>query len=183
MYLSRSYVHVVIYAAGVWIMGRIERKGASGFTKYIWYPGNLDDWKRAAISLGAGLAVGLTIGVMFGGALWGVVAGTSVTAAITGLSFGQRDAKALPSFKTLKTPETGRALWRAIAKGFGTAAAAVLVAHVTPGNGIASWTLPLVPAVVAALAHQFGMMQVRMAEEAAAKREKQKAAFPKVAAA
>lgn len=159
-------------------MGRIERKG-DGFIKYIWYPGNLDDWKRAAISLGAGLGVGVLIGVLFDSSLWGVVIGTSTTAAITGLSFGQRDAKSLPKLSTLKTPETGRALWRAIAKGFGTAAAAVLVAHAAPPSGIASWILPLIPAVIAATAHQFGMMQVRMAEAAAAKREAQKALFPK----
>lgn len=163
-------------------MGRFERKGATGVLKNIWYPGNLDDWRRAGISVGAGLAVGVVLWLLFGNTVFSVVVGASVTAGISGLAFGQRDARALANLGELKTPETGKALWRALVKGVGAAFLAVLVAHVTSGSGVSSWVLPLVPAVVAAIAHQVGMVQIRLDQAAKAKAEAAKALFPKKAA-
>ncbi len=158
--------------AGVGTVGRIERENA-GVVKYIWYPGELKDWKKAGVSVGAGLGAGLLAGILTQSVLIGVIVGASLTAGMSGYSFGQKDAKALVHFGSLKTAETPRALWRALVKGFGTTLAAVLVVHAAE-SGIASWLLPMVPAIVAALAHQFGMAHVRLAEEKAAQKEAKK---------
>lgn len=163
-------------------MGRIERKDKDGIINYVWYPGNLDDWKRAALSIGAGLGTALLAWIFLQSPALATVLGASITLGITGLSFGQRDAKSFSALGNLKSAETGRALWRALVKGFGPAAAAVLVAHVTPAAGLSSWVLPLVPAIVFAVAHQLGVVQTRLGEEANKKAEEAKALFPKRAA-
>lgn len=154
-------------------MGRIEREGASGLMKYIWYPGELKDWKRAAVSVGSGVGGGLLIGLMSQSAVWGVVVGACITAGISGFAFGQRDVKALAKFGTFRTIETPRALWRALVKGFGTTLAATLVVHVAE-SGLSSWLLPMVPALVAAIAHQCGMTKVQVDEQRAAAKEEKK---------
>ncbi|MGH3545571.1 MAG: hypothetical protein ACRDPW_06570 [Mycobacteriales bacterium] len=142
-------------------MGRIERAGSNGFTRYIWYPGNVEDWKRVAIAVGTGALVFLALEILSHSMLWPTVIGSTITACMTGYALGNKDASGFDSISNLKSTEAGRALWRALAKGFGAAAAAVLVVHAAPGSGWAGWVLPLLPAIAGALAHQFGIMQVR----------------------
>ncbi|WP_212804729.1 hypothetical protein [Actinocatenispora sera] len=103
--------------------------------------------------------------------------GTSVTAAVAGLNFGRRDARALRDLPDIASArkaaivDTGRAMWRAMVKGCGAAGAAVLVANMSSHGFVADWLLPLVPAVVGALAHQAGMIAERMSEDAAARKQ------------
>ncbi len=142
-------------------MGRIERAGSNGFTRYIWYPGNLEDWKRVAIAVGTGAVVFLGLHIVAHSMLWATVVGTTVTACMTGYALGNKDASGFDSIADLKSSETSRALWRALAKGFGAAGAAVLVVHAAPASSWTGWLLPLLPAISGAIAHQCGIMQVR----------------------
>jgi hypothetical protein len=132
-------------------------------TRYYWYPGERSDWVRAALAAGCGiLAAGLIV-MTTHSTLWATVVGTSVTAGVAGLTFGRKDVQALQTFARFAPLDTGRAVWRATVKGFGAAAAAVLVVHAARNGGfVASWILPLVPAVVGAVAHQGGMLQERV---------------------
>ncbi|MDG4823619.1 hypothetical protein O7635_17330 [Asanoa sp. WMMD1127] len=147
-------------------MGRIEKKISEGTTKYYWYPGDKREWKRAAVAMGIGLGVFVVLFMLTRDLLPAVVGGTSVTAAVTGLNFGRRDARALTSFPGLTgraarlaaVASTGRAAWRGLVHGFGGAAAAVLILNLPHRGVIADWILPVVPAVVGALAHQAGML-------------------------
>ncbi len=142
-------------------MGHIERAGSNGFTRYIWYPGNIADWKRVGIALGAGVVVFIGLYVLIDSTLWATVAGTTVTACMTGYALGNKDASGFDSIADLKSSETARGLWRAVAKGFGAAAGAVLVVHAAPVSGWTGWLLPILPAISGAIAHQCGIMQVR----------------------
>jgi len=155
-------------------MGRIVKQVNANTTKYYWYPGDKSDWIRAGVAVGIGaLAFGL-LAVITRSTLWAAVAGTSVTAAIAGLNFGRRDARALHTFPDLASArkaaiaDTGRAAWRGMVQGFGGAAAAVLIANMSAKGFVADWMLPVVPAIVGALAHQAGMLSERMAQQAAA---------------
>ncbi|GIF73179.1 hypothetical protein [Asanoa siamensis] len=147
-------------------MGRIEKKVSEGTTKYYWYPGDKREWKRAAIAVGIGIGVFLMLYVLNRDLLPAVVGGTSVTAGVTGLNFGRRDARALNTFPNLTgraarlaaVAQTGRAAWRGLVHGFGGAAAAVLILNLPHTGIVADWVLPVVPAVVGALAHQAGMI-------------------------
>jgi hypothetical protein len=157
-------------------MGRIVKARGEGVTKYYWYPGEKTDWIRAAVALGSGLVVLALVAIVTRSGLWASVLGTSVTAAVAGLNFGRRDARSLHHFPDIASVrkaaivDTGRAMWRALVKGFGAAAAAVLVANMSAHGFLADWVLPLVPAVVGALAHQGGMLYERMALDADANR-------------
>ncbi|MEV4532233.1 hypothetical protein AB0J82_00205 [Asanoa sp. NPDC049518] len=147
-------------------MGRIEKQVSEGTVKYYWYPGDKREWKRAAISVGIGLGAFLVLYMMTRDLLPAVVGGTSVTAAVSGVNFGRRDARALSSFPTLTgrsariaaVAQTGRAAWRGLVHGLGGATAAVLILNLPHTGIIADWVLPVVPAVVGALAHQAGML-------------------------
>ncbi|MGI8647765.1 MAG: hypothetical protein DLM55_12120 [Acidimicrobiales bacterium] len=143
-------------------MGRIERAGSNGFTRYIWYPGNLEDWKRVGIALGTGVAAFVGLLILAHSMLWATLVSTTVTACMTGYALGNKDANSFDSISELRSFETGRALWRALAKGFGAAAAAVLVAHAAPPTSWSGWLLPILPAISGAVAHQCGIMQVRL---------------------
>lgn len=153
-------------------MGRIVKARGEGVTKYYWYPGEKADWIKAAVALGSGLVVLALVAIVTRSGLWASVLGCSVTAAVAGLNFGRRDARALHHFPDVASVrkaaivDTGRAMWRALVKGFGAAAAAVLVANMSAHGFVADWVLPLVPAVVGALAHQGGMIYERMALDA-----------------
>jgi hypothetical protein len=140
-------------------MGRLARPASGGLTKHYWYPGERADWFRAVVAAVSGLLTLVLVMAVFGSSLWGSVLGASVTAAIAGVSFGRRDAQALRECVKFTASNTGRAVWRALVKGFGPAAAAVLVVH-TGGRGgfFAGYVLPLLPALVGSLAHQAGMM-------------------------
>lgn len=151
-------------------MGRVVKKKGDNVTKYYWYPGEKKDWVRAAIAAGSGGAVALFFGLLSNSALLAALLGTAVTAGVGGLYFGRRDAHALhnlPEFGAARkaaVADSGRAAWRALVKGFGAAAAAVLVANMPPASFVADWVLPIVPAIVGAVTHQAGMVYERLAQ-------------------
>lgn len=155
-------------------MGRIVKQVSEGTTKYYWYPGDKKEWIRAAIAVGAGGVVCGLLLLLTRDVLVAVVAGASVTAAVAGLNFGRRDARALAGFPDLgdkaarraAVGHTGRAVWRALAHGFGGAAAAVLILNLPHRGLVADWVLPVVPAIVGALAHQVGMLYERLSASA-----------------
>ena len=151
-------------------MGRIVKQVSEHTTRYYWYPGDKKDWVRAGIAVGAGVATFAVAGLIWRDGLGATVTGTSVTAGVAGVNFGRRDARALAGFPDLSDRaarraaivHTGRAAWRAVAEGVGGAGTAVLIANL-PGRGVvANWLLPMVPAVVGALAHQGGMLYERL---------------------
>lgn len=155
-------------------MGRIVKQVSEGTTKYYWYPGDKKEWIRAALAVGAG---GVAFGLLFlltRDVLVATVAGAAVTAAVAGLNFGRRDARALAGFPDLgdkaarraAVGHTGRAVWRAFAHGLGGAAAAVLILNLPHDGLLADWVLPVVPAVTGALAHQVGMLYERLSASA-----------------
>lgn len=156
-------------------MGRIVKTRGEGVTKYYWYPGEKADWIKAAVAVGSGLVVLALVALTTHSGLWASVLGTSVTAAIVGINFGRRDVRSLRNFpdvagiKRAAIVDTGRAMWRALIKGVGSAGAAVLVVNMSAHGFVADWLLPLVPAVVAALTHQAGMLYERISEDAQAK--------------
>lgn len=161
-------------------MGQIVKQVSEHTTVYYWYPGDKREWARAGLAVGVG-AAGFAVVTLLGAAvLTAVVFGTSVTAALTGLNFGRRDARALAGFPDLghrgarrgarraAVEHTGRAAWRAMAQGFGGAAAAVLIINLPAGGFAADWFFPVVPAVVGELAHQEGMLYERLRVSASA---------------
>jgi hypothetical protein len=99
------------------------------------------------------------------------VVGCSATLLVAGFNFGRRDAKALAGFPDLNDKAarraaivySGRAFWRGLVQGLGTAFAAVLVLNAAGETWVAGYLLPLVPAVVGALGHQAGMVWDRLA--------------------
>ena len=151
-------------------MGRIVKQVSEYTTRYYWYPGDKKEWVRAGIALGAGAVVFAVVGMWTGSALIGAVSGTSVTAAIAGVNFGRRDARALAGFPDLSekaarraaVAHTGRAAWRGLVEGIGGASAAVLIVNLPTQGMAANWLLPVVPAIIGALAHQAGMLYERM---------------------
>lgn len=164
-------------------MGRFAKPTSAGITKYYWYPGERSDWIRAAIAAGCGLLTIAAVAATTGSHLWAAVLGTSITAGVAGVTFGRKDVRALQTFCGFGAVDTGRAVWRALVKGFGAAGAAVLVVHAANGVGfVASWLLPVVPAIVGALAHQAGMMYERAAQATAEQEALEQGAADVVAA-
>ncbi len=145
-------------------MGRIAKPSGGGLTKYYWYPGEKTDWIRAALALGSGLLMFTAVGMTTQSGLAAAVLGTSMAAGVAGLSFGRRDIRALHTCTRFAPADTGRALWRALVKGFGAAGAAVIVLNMGERGFWADWVLPVVPAIVGALAHQAGMMAERVSQ-------------------
>lgn len=151
-------------------MGRIVKQISEETTKYYWYPGDKREWARAALAFGVGAAAFALLILATRDLLSAVVSGASATAALTGVNFGRRDARALSGFpdpgeKTARraaASHAGRAAWRALAHGFWGAGAAVLIVNLPDRGVVADWTLPIVPAVVGALAHQAGMLYERL---------------------
>jgi hypothetical protein len=156
-------------------MGRIVKQVSEGTTRYYWYPGDKKEWIRAGVALAVGAGAFVVIGVSTGNTLVAAVTGTSATAAVAGVNFGRRDARALAGFPDLSekaarraaVAHTGRAVWRAFAEGVGGAAAAVLIVNLPARGFLANWALPLVPPVVGALAHQAGMLYERLSRTSA----------------
>jgi hypothetical protein len=150
-------------------MGQIVKQVSESKTRYYWYPGDKKEWIRSGIALAAGLVLFGALYAWTGNLLLGAVLGAAATAAVAGLNFGRRDARALAGFPDLgdraarraAVGHTGRAVWRALAHGFGGAAAAVLITNLPPRGFVADWVLPLVPALVGALTHQLGMLYER----------------------
>ncbi|GAB7043264.1 MULTISPECIES: hypothetical protein [Catenuloplanes] len=151
-------------------MGQIVKQVSETTTKYYWYPGERKEWLRALLALAAGAGVFGLLWLVTRDLLVAVVAGTSVAAAVAGVNFGRRDARALDGFPKLgdkaarraAVGHTGRAAWRGLAHGFGGAAAAVLILNLPDHGLLADWVLPVVPAVVGALGHQAGMLHERL---------------------
>jgi len=154
-------------------MGQIVKQVSATTTRYYWYPGEKREWIRAGIAVGLGLAVLGGVGFVTRNVLAAVVSGASVTAAAAGANLGRRDAKAIAGINASTTRrvavgQAGRAAWRGLVAGAGGATAAILIVNLPSSRGVAGdWLLPMVPAVVGALAHQGGMLYERLAHESA----------------
>jgi hypothetical protein len=153
-------------------MGRIVKQVSGGMTKYYWYPGDKKEWVRAGVAIGAGVVAFAAVSAFIRDALVATVVGASLTAALAGFNFGRRDARALAGFPDLGDKaarraamgHTGRAAWRALVEGFIGAAAAVVICNLPHGGLVADWIMPVVPAIVGALAQQGGMLYERLSE-------------------
>ncbi|MEV6968827.1 hypothetical protein AB0M47_27280 [Hamadaea sp. NPDC051192] len=158
-------------------MGRIEKKLSDSTTKYYWYPGEKQEWIRAAVAVGVGAAVAALLMLMTHNSVAAVVVGTSATLAMAGFNFGRRDSKALAGFlgmadkaaRRAAIGHTGRAAWRGLVMGVGSAAAAVLVINLSPEGWLYDWLLPVVPAVVCAVARQIGLVWEKLGTTVATK--------------
>ena len=148
-------------------MGQIVKQVSNHSTRYYWYPGDKKEWLRGLIAIAAGVAAFVLLHLLTHGTLLPAVVGTSITAAMAGVNFGRRDSRELARFAELAKTKparrqtavhTGRAMWRGVAEGTGGAAAAVLIVNLRQRGVGADWLLPLVPAIVGALAHQIGGM-------------------------
>ena len=150
-------------------MGQIVRQVSANTTRYYWYPGDKREWARAAVAIALGAAVAGIVATMTHGLLAAVVTGTSTAAALAGANYGRRDSKALKDLPDLADraarrdalAHSGRAAWRGVVQGVWCAGSAVGIANLPDHGLLANWLLPLVPAVVGALAHQAGMLYER----------------------
>ncbi|HET6212532.1 MAG TPA: hypothetical protein VFE14_06635 [Micromonosporaceae bacterium] len=153
-------------------MGRIVKQVSENTTKYYWYPGDKKEWIRAGIALGIGAAAFGILSMLMHDTLVATVVGCSLTLAVAGMNFGRRDARALSGFPDLgdkaarraAIAHTGRAAWRGMVEGFAGAAAAVIILNLPHRGVLPDWVLPLVPAVVGALAHQAGMLYEQLGQ-------------------
>jgi hypothetical protein len=151
-------------------VGRMVRQVTENTTHYVWYPGDRREWQRAGISAVGGAFVFGLLWLITRDLLLAVVLGTAVTAGITGVNFGRRDARALIGFDNLDNRaarraavgQGGRAAWRAVVQGCYGAGAAVLIVNLPATGAVANWLLPLLPAVVGMLARQAGMVYERL---------------------
>lgn len=151
-------------------MGRYVKKRDDSTSMHYWYPGQKVDWVQAGIATGSGLVAAAVIWVLTGSWMWGSAVGFSVAAALSGLYLGRRDARSLAVTKTGRLSGIvliGLAFLRALAKGSLAALAAVVVARLATGGFWAHWVLPLIPAVVGAIAHHLGMFYEQLEKAAA----------------
>lgn len=141
-------------------MGRYVKERGEGAHVHYWYPGEKADWVQAGIAIGSGLATGIALRVITDSTMWGAAVGFSVTAALAGTYLGRRDARALAVTNVNRLSGfvlLAMAFLRALAKGSGAALAAIVISRsATPGFWT-EWILPLVPAVIGAIAHHLGM--------------------------
>jgi hypothetical protein len=168
-------------------MGQIVKQVSNHSTRYYWYPGDKKEWLRGVTAIAAGGAVYALLHLLTHGTLLAAVVGTSVTAAMAGLNFGRRDSRELARFAELAKTKpvrrqtavhTGRAVWRGVAEGTGGAAAAVIIVNLGQRGILADWLLPLVPAVVGALAHQIGGMYEHLGTSRSTEGPAKRAAVP-----
>jgi hypothetical protein len=146
-------------------MGRYVKKRDDTTSMYYWYPGEKVDWVQAGMAAGSGLLAAAVIRVVTGSWMWGSAVGFTVAAALAGLYLGRRDARALAVKEFSRFGgiiHVGMAFVRALAKGCGAALAAMVVAKLATGGFWMHWVLPLVPAVVGAVAHHLGMFYEQM---------------------
>src|SRR5690242_19669854 len=95
-----------------------------------------------------------------------VLLGTSVTLAISGFGIGRRDAEALTGFpgftdkaaRRASIGHTGKAAWRGLVMGVGSVVAAILLINLSPTGWLYDWVIPVIPAVVFAVARQIGLV-------------------------
>ncbi|HZE40703.1 MAG TPA: hypothetical protein VE172_18020 [Stackebrandtia sp.] len=153
-------------------MGRIIKDLGEGVTKYYWYPGQKSDWIKSGICIGAGALAYLLCYLLVKDSLVASVVGSSITCGLGGAFLGRRDINALNELHDMAAErraavaDSGRAAWRATVQGFVVAGSAVLVANMPHTGFLADWVLPVVPAVVGAIAHSGGMIYERMAQVA-----------------
>ncbi|GLZ75638.1 hypothetical protein Afil01_04450 [Actinorhabdospora filicis] len=158
-------------------MGRIVRQVSDGVTKHYWYPGEKADWIKAGIAVGAGAVTFALVAIVLKDMLVAAVLGTSVTTGIGGVNLGRRDVTALQGFpdvtaaRKAAVAHASRACWRGLLYGFTAAAAAVFIVNMPHTGFVADWLLPVVPAIVGAIAHQAGMVYERMGQVAPAEAE------------
>ncbi len=153
-------------------MGRIVREGGGGITKYYWYPGNKSDWVKTAIAVGTGIAVFVLTYLLVGDSLLAAVLGSSVTTGVCGAYLGRRIVSTLQEVQDMSAQrrvmvrDSTRAAWRGTVQGFTCAGAAVFVLNMPATGFVADWLLPVVPAIVGAIAHTVGMVFERMSQVA-----------------
>ena len=153
-------------------MGRIVKDLGEGMTKYYWYPGQKSDWIKSGICVAAGGAAFLLVYVITKDNLIAAVVGASITCGVGGVYLGRRDIGALSELHDMvaerraAVADGGRAAWRATVQGFVVAGSAVFVVNMPHGGFVADWVLPVVPAVVGAIAHSGGMLYERMTQVA-----------------
>lgn len=151
-------------------MGRIVRDLGQGVTKYYWYPGQKGDWIKSLVAIGAGGAAYVLTYVLLKNSLASATIAACVVTGIGGAYLGRRDVGGLRDFHDLAAErraamaDGGRAAWRGTVQGFTCAAAAVFVLNMPSTGFVADWLLPVVPAVVGALAHTAGMIYERLSE-------------------
>jgi hypothetical protein len=146
-------------------VGRIEKRLSESSTRYYWYPGEKRQWLRAVIAVGAGGVAGAVLVLLTHNSLAAVVVATSVTLALAGFGFGRRDCEALNDFSDARRASlnlTGKAVWRGLVAGAGSALAAVAIVNLGPSGWLADWILPAVPAVACAVARQIGLVWGRL---------------------
>ncbi|HIW63454.1 MAG TPA: hypothetical protein H9881_13425 [Candidatus Stackebrandtia excrementipullorum] len=151
-------------------MGRITRDLGAGVTKYYWYPGQKSDWVKTGIAVGSGVAAFVMVLLVTDNSLVAATVGSALTTGLGGAFLGRRDVTALQEFHDMAAErraaviDSGRAAWRGTVQGFVCAAAAVFVFNMPQTGFVADWLLPIVPAVVGALAHTGGMVYERMVQ-------------------
>jgi len=154
-------------------MGQVVKQVSSHSTRYYWYPGDKKEWLRGILALAIGAAGFALLDMVTHRTLLAAVVATSAAAGFAGFNFGRRDSRELSRFADLTKARyvrrqtamhTGRAAWRGVVQGTGGAMAAVIIVNLRTSGVVADWLLPLVPAIVGALAHQGGMMFERMAK-------------------
>lgn len=159
-----------VSAKGAVTMGRIVREGGGGVTKYYWYPGNKSDWTKAAIAVGAGAVVFLVAYLLVGNSLLAAVLSSSVTTGVCGAHLGRRIVSTLQEAQDMSAQRRAmvrgstKAAWRGTVQGFACAGAAVFVLNMPASGFAADWLLPIVPAIVGAIAHTVGMVFERMSQ-------------------
>lgn len=155
-------------------MGRIVKQVSDGVAKHYWYPGDKADYIKAAIAVGAGGITFALVAIVLKDMLVASVLGSSVLTGLGGVSLGRRDLTAIQVFPDVTTARkaalahASRAFWRGLLYGFTAAAAAAFIVNMPHTGFVADWLLPVVPAVVGAIAHQAGMVYERMGQAAPA---------------
>jgi hypothetical protein len=166
-------------------MGRYVKERGEGASTYYWYPGQKTDWVQAAIALGSGLAAAAVVRVATGSMMWSAAVGFSMAAALAGTYLGRRDARALAVTNVSRLSGAvllGLAFLRALAKGSGAALAAIVISRVATPGFPTEWLLPLVPAVIGAIAHHLGMFYENLEKVAAVQVKASESEFAKAAA-
>ncbi|GAA3387501.1 hypothetical protein [Cryptosporangium minutisporangium] len=177
-------------------MGRYVKERGEGAQTYYWYPGQKVDWVHAGIAVGSGLIAAAAIRVATGSTMWAAAVGFSVSAGLAGTYLGRRDARALAITNVNRLSGIVllvMAFVRALAKGSGAALAAIVIARTATPGFWTEWALPLVPAVIGAVAHHLGMfyenlekvsqVQVKASESEMAKSAAERRAAREAAAA
>ncbi|SHN42588.1 hypothetical protein [Cryptosporangium aurantiacum] len=142
-------------------MGRYVKERGEGAQTYYWYPGQKTDWVQAGIAVGSGLVAALAIRLATDSTMWAAAVGFSVSAGLAGTYLGRRDARALAVTNVSRLSGIvliALAFVRALAKGSGAALAAIVIARAATPGFWTEWVLPLVPAVIGAIAHHVGMV-------------------------